>query len=93
MRTNEKSQTRITLHSHLLQQPGLRPLHVGSEGCLMVQFLQLFHISKTLHEDCRYKIYMREYPEKFHESIQSNTEWNDLEIHYMSMQGTIVMVL
>ena len=32
MKTNEKSQTRITLHSHLLQQLGLKPLHVGSAG-------------------------------------------------------------
>ena len=31
-RTNEKSQTRITLHSHLLKQLGLRPLDAGSAG-------------------------------------------------------------
>ena len=32
MRTNEKSQTRTTLHSHLL---GLSPLDVGSAGWLI----------------------------------------------------------
>ena len=40
-----KESTRITLHSHLLQQLRLRPLDVGSAGWLMVQFSQLFHIS------------------------------------------------
>ena len=46
MRTNEKSQTRIILHSHLLQQLGLRPLDVCSASWLMVQFSQLFNISE-----------------------------------------------
>ena len=30
--TNEKSHTRIRIHSHLLQQLGLRRLDVGSAG-------------------------------------------------------------